>query len=352
MNESGIDVKKGESCSKTAYGYAKKTFLNNKFAKIKEIDFGFSNLIEINDFKIGISSDGIGTKIEIAERMNKYDTLGFDLIAMVCDDLISNGFIPISISNILDVDYLDEFIVNDLFLGLYNAVNEINISISGGEIAELGNRISGYGDKMHFNWCATGMGILHKSLNNPIDGKNIKPNDIIMSLQSNNFRSNGFSLIRKILFEKFGNNWHNEKYNEKTYGELLLNPSILYSNIIKEILDNNVLISGIAHITGGGIFDNLLRILKINSLGANLNNVLTPTDFMLHIQNLGNIDNYKAYQLWNMNNGMLFIIDKADLNKTVEILNKNKTGFSIVGVITNERTVSIKTKNELLKYYY
>ena len=309
-------------------------------------------MIEINDFKIGISSDGIGTKIEIAERMNKYDTLGFDLIAMVCDDLISNGFIPISISNILDVDYLDEFIVNDLFLGLYNAVNEINISISGGEIAELGNRISGYGDKMHFNWCATGMGILHKSLNNPIDGKNIKPNDIIMSLQSNNFRSNGFSLIRKILFEKFGNNWHNEKYNEKTYGELLLNPSILYSNIIKEILDNNVLISGIAHITGGGIFDNLLRILKINSLGANLNNVLTPTDFMLHIQNLGNIDNYKAYQLWNMNNGMLFIIDKADLNKTVEILNKNKTGFSIVGVITNERTVSIKTKNELLKYYY
>ncbi len=352
MNISGIDVKKGESCSKTAYGYAKKTFLNNEFAKVKEIDFGFSNLIEINGLKFGISSDGIGTKIEIAERISKYDTLGFDLIAMVCDDLVSNGFIPVSISNILDVDYLDENIVNDLFWGLYNATNEINISISGGEIAELGNRISGFGDKMHFNWCATGMGILHKSLNTPIDGKNIKPNNIIISLQSNNFRSNGFSLLRKILFENFGNNWHNEKYNDKTYGELLLNPSILYSNIIKEILDNNILINGIAHITGGGIFDNLLRILKINSLGANLNNVLTPADFMLHIQNMGNIDNYKAYQLWNMNNGMLLIINESDLNQTIEILNQKRIGFSIAGVITNERTVNIKTKNEILKYTY
>ena len=167
QKKSGLDIDLGNLCSKDAFGWAKKTFANrnNKAgAAALKVDGVFSNMLQFGNQRIGIASDGIGTKIELAERTGIYHTLGFDLVAMVADDLATAGFEPTNISNIIDVNRLDRNAINALMQGLNEACNYCNMSISGGEIAELGDRIGGFGAGMHFNWCSTAIGILPAQL--------------------------------------------------------------------------------------------------------------------------------------------------------------------------------------------
>ncbi|MDZ7821846.1 MAG: AIR synthase related protein [Candidatus Marinimicrobia bacterium] len=167
------------------------------------LDGAFSNIMDFRGVKIGMSSDGIGTKIEVAERTGIYDTLGYDLIAMTADDLAANGMETVNLTNILDVDHLDHAVVDALMRGLHDAAGVANIVITGGEIAELGGRICGYGRGMHFNWCAAGTAVLPEGTE-PVDGSGISAGDSVIALKSRGFRSNGFSLLRNVMRERSG----------------------------------------------------------------------------------------------------------------------------------------------------
>ncbi|MGB1206693.1 MAG: AIR synthase-related protein [Chitinophagales bacterium] len=345
---SGFDIDLGNHCSKTAYSWAKKTFANRtgKAGEIQQkVDGSFANMLRFGDNYIGISSDGIGTKIEVAERCQIYNTIGFDLMAMVVDDLVAGGFIPTNLSNILDVDLLNHDIVNQLMQGLHDASNFASVAITGGEIAELGNRIGGFGSNMHFNWCATAIGALHSNLQNTIDGSQIEAGDAIMALQSHGFRSNGFSAVRRILKQAFGQNWHEQNCdcNDKNWGDTILEPSLIYTPIIARFFDENVAIKGIAHVTGGGLADNLKRILKVNSLGATMNNLFEPHAMMKSLMNLGDLSYEQAFTYWNMGHGMLVIVPQNAVEKIETIISKQET-YKIrnIGVITADKAVKIK----------
>ena len=346
QQSSGINIDLGNHCSQIAFKWAQKTFNNRVIGSgrpCSDLVGAFSNIVDLNGVKLGISSDGIGTKIELAERISKYDTLGHDLVAMVADDLVANGIEPTNLSNILDVDFLNADIVNELMKGLHAACKTANIVITGGEIAELGSRIFGYGDNMHFNWCATGIGIL-PSNRNLIDGSKIAENDIIISLKSRGFRSNGFSLIRKIMQKNFGNLWHKQKYNDcKKWGEILLTPSLIYSPVITKLLKANYKINAIAHITGGGIFDNLGRILKKRKLGAFLDNLFPPKEFMRKVQSLGEIEEHAAYRMWNMGNGMLLVVDKNQAEHIVNFIDRESYQAKIAGKISSTNKLTLKS---------
>ena len=346
MKQSGTNIDLGNSCSSIAYSWAKKTF-NNRLDGIGKpltnLDGAFSNILNYNGTKIGISSDGIGTKIELAERTGIYNTIGFDLIAMIADDLIANGIEMVNFTNILDVDNLDEKIIDSLMEGLNEASNFSNVIVTGGEIAELGNRINGYGDKMHFNWCGSGIGILPEG-RSAIDGTKIKSGDVIISLKSRGFRSNGFSLIRKIMSENFGNNWHEQSYNEnELWGEKLLTPSLIYTPLINKIFNAGFGIKGITHITGGGIVDNLARALKVSGKGANIDNLFAPLDVMKKIQKLGNVSEEQAYRLWNMGNGMLLIVEKTGVDNILNLIRLTEYEAKKCGEITNRNIIKIQT---------
>ena len=281
--KSGTDIALGDRCSRVAYAWAKKTFplrAGRPGATVAAEDGGFANLVEFEGIRIGMTSDGIGTKIEIAERLGLYDTLGHDLVAMVVDDLAANGITPTGISNILDVDYLNEEVVDQLMKGLHEAAVTADIVVTGGEIAELGNRISGWGTGMHFNWCSTAIGTLPPGMN-PIDGRGIAEGDLIVALQSRGFRSNGFSLLRKLLSEAFGDNWHSQAWCGRSWGEILLTPSLIYAPLISRLLDHTPDITGIVHVTGGGVRGNLSRVLAPSGTGAILDDLHVPHDFML-----------------------------------------------------------------------
>lgn len=346
--ESGININLGDTCSKIAFDWAKKTFVNRdgKFGACDtKLDGAFSNIIYFDKLRLGIASDGIGTKIELAERTGMYHTLGFDLVAMVTDDLAANGFEATNLSNILDVDFLDARIVDELMKGLHNAAKIAKIAVTGGEIAELGKRINGYGEKMHFNWCSTAIGYLPDKLEKPINGADMKAGDVVISLKSRGFRSNGYSLIRKIMEGKFGTEWHLEKYdNSQTWGEILLTPCLIFAPLIHELIMNDYFITGIAHITGGGIAENFARVLKVKKVGANLSNIYEPLPFMKKVQELGNISEEQAYKIWNMGNAMLFAVKAEEADSALEFIRTKGFEAQIAGEITAQPTIELQTK--------
>ena len=345
QKQSGVDINLGNHSSKVAFQYATDTFPNRngkKGAVGSKTKGGFSNLLIFGNERIGIGSDGTGTKAELAERTGIYDTLGFDLVAMVADDLAAAGFEPTNLSNVIDVDYLDAGIVEQMMKGLRDACNLAGITITGGEIAELGNRICGYGDRMHFNWSATAIGVLPENLETDIDGSQIKEGDVIISLKSRGFRSNGFSSIRRILQENFGDEWHKTAYDDKTtWGEKMLTPSLIYAPVINRIIANNLIPKGMAHITGGGIFDNLRRVLKMTDTGAVLDNIFAPLPEMLRIQKLGKVTDEEAYLWWNMGNGMLLVVDSGDAEEIVREVRQAGYECQIAGRITACNDISV-----------
>ncbi|MBC6991098.1 AIR synthase-related protein [Hymenobacter sp. BT491] len=359
----GYDIDLGNECSRNAYGWAKKTFANRQGKPgepAQDLDGGFSNEIRFGQERLGISSDGIGTKIEVAERVGKFDTLGYDLIAMVADDLIAGGFVPTNLSNIIDVHTLDYEVIDELMRGLHDAANFSHLAVTGGEIAELGNRIGGWpGARMNFNWCSTAVGALHPSLRRPISGATVQPGQVVVSLKSPSFRSNGFSLARRTLQNLFGDNWHTAPYDGldatphgsagHTWGEVLLMPSLIYAPAVARLLDSGLSLHGVAHITGGGIADNFKRVLK-NGVGAELDSLFEPLPAMQRLTELAGIAPADAYLYWNMGNGMLLVTEESDAESVVKQLQADGYEAKVAGRITTEPGIVLKVGAGELTY--
>ncbi|HHE38680.1 MAG TPA: phosphoribosylformylglycinamidine cyclo-ligase [Candidatus Cloacimonetes bacterium] len=346
----GVDIEAGDNASKIAYQYAKSTFSTRK-GKIGEpviAEGSYAGLIDMGNFYLVQCDDGVGTKIEIAEKIGKFDTLGFDLLAMVADDAICLGAETISISNTIDTNKVDAFVIEDLMKGLSKACIEQKVIIPGGEIAELGKSVNGN------IWNATAIGVLEKD--KVIDGSEIQVGDKIIALKENGFRSNGFSLVRYIL----ENNYGKEVYSQtspfvENWGKILLEPSQIYSSELLKILgrfgdSRKVNIKGISHITGGGIAGNFRRILKDKKLGANFYDLFEPAEMVKEIQKIGKVTETEAYKTWNMGNGMMLVVSPENTEKVLEILNIEA---KIAGEITNSGIIEIQTKGFIpttLKY--
>lgn len=367
----GYSIEEGNAASKNAYHWAQKTFSARKGKPgepAQDLAGGFSNEIRFGAERLGIGSDGIGTKIEVAERLDRYDTLGYDLIAMVADDLIVAGFVPTNLSNIIDVNTLNYGVVDELMRGLHDAAQFSQIAVTGGEIAELGNRIGGYpGAKMNFNWCSTAVGVLHPSLERPLSGANVRAGQAVVALRSPSFRSNGYSLARRALTKAFGEKWHEQPYeqsgaaqstdsneqltteNATTWGEVMLAPSLIFSPGVAAVLDAGLPLHAAAHITGGGIADNFKRVLK-NGVGAELYNLFKPLPAMEQLAKLAGITPQEAYLYWNMGNGMLLVTDEVQAEAVADTLRQHGYQAQVAGRITPEPGVTLRVRAGELRY--
>ncbi len=358
-NPAGYSIEEGNAASRNAFSWAKKTFANRTGQPgeaAPDLDGGFANEIRFGNARLGISSDGIGTKIEVAERTGRYDTLGFDLVAMTADDLIVAGFVPTNLSNIIDVNHLDYAVVDELMRGLHDACNFAGMAITGGEIAELGNRIGGWpGAKMNFNWCSTAIGSLHPSLDRPLSGHAARAGMAVVALRSPSFRSNGYSLARKTLQKLFGNDWHEATYDGPdadqyaTWGDAMLAPSLIYSPGLIALLDAGLPLHGAAHITGGGVADNFQRVLK-NGLGAVLDNLFPPLPAMQRLCEIGGIAAETAYLYWNMGNGMLLVTEPDSAAAVVATLQASGYDAQVAGRLKAEAGVTLQVAAGELRY--
>src|SRR3989344_1835296 len=228
---SGVDTEFGNYASKIFYEAAKLTWENKK-GKLGEVvelfdDFSGLRAIHVGGLPEGtymnLGFDSIGTKAEIYERTVKHDTAAYDLFAMVCDDSVVRGAEPIIVGSILEVRSLQEEgqfyldFIRQLAKGYVSAAKEANVAVVNGEVAELGARIHGFGH-FNYNWGAAVVWFAEKS--RMLTGYEIKAGDKIIGLRESGFRSNGLSLVRKIMQETHGENWHEEIYDGKNLAEL------------------------------------------------------------------------------------------------------------------------------------
>lgn len=364
-SSSGVDVDLGNQASKILYNAAKQTWKNRK-GTLGEVIVPFDDFSGLRAMRVGnlpldtvacLGFDGVGTKIEIAERVGEHDTIAFDLFAMVCDDAVVRGGVPVLIGSVLDVNSLSKKnngieIIKQLANGYLRAAKEAGVAVINGELAELGSRVCGYG-KFNYTWSA---GILWFAKESKLfTGNEIRVGDSLIALRENGFRSNGLSLARKVFSEKLGEQWHKKKLNGKNLGELVLTPSTIYSRIISELRGEvfekpKVEIHGIAHITGGGIPEKLGRMLKPSGLGARLGNLFPPCEAMKYAQKLGNISDEEVYRTWNMGNGMLLVTPEPE--KVLKLLAKKNVDAKMCGEIVRAKKISICSNNVVLNILF
>ncbi len=339
--DSGVDVSAGNDASACAYDHAKRTFASRKGtigAPVSE-DGGFAGLLDMGDFYLVQCDDGTGSKMELACAMEKFDTIGRDLLAMVIDDAICTGAEVMSVSNTLDVEHVEKPMIDALLKGLADACVEQKIVIPGGEIAEVPGAVSSP------VWNATAVGIVAKD--KVIDTATIKEGDRVIALRSKVARSNGFSLIRKILTDTHGKHWHAKQWKHgMTWGDIMLTPSIIYHGALltllgrygeKRIID----IKGLAHITGGGIAENFKRILKKSGCGAHLTDLWPPHEALNDLISMGKVPLEDAYRTWNMGNGMLAVVDPRDTGRAIAMLAASSVEAKVAGTITRGNEVTL-----------
>ena len=269
-------------------------------------------------------TDGVGTKLKVALDSKKYDSIGVDCFAMCANDILCHGAKPLFFLDYLACGKLDSDIAAEIVMGMVKACKDNNCALIGGETAEMPGMYQP-GDYDVAGFC---VGIVEKD--QIIDGSKIKPGDQIIALPSSGFHSNGFSLVRKI-FPDF-----NEEFEGKPLYETLLVPTRLYYQPIHRVLEE-VKVSGIAHITGGGLIENVPRIIPENLCAKIEASAIKIPSIMLELEKRGNIARSEMYGTFNMGVGMVIVVDENHATKVLDLLED----AYIVGEITegNEKIV-------------
>ena len=365
--KAGVNIELGDNASEVLYNASKITWKNRegRFGEIlKEY---FDNFSGIRVFSIGelpkdtvicLGFDGVGTKIELGERIGKHDTIAYDLFAMVCDDAVVRGGEPVVIGSVLDVNtlgteeksYID--LIKQLAEGYIGAAEAAGVAVINGEMAELGARVSGYGE-FNYNW---GAGVAWVGRKNRLfTGKEIELGDRVIGLRETGFRSNGLSLFRKIAEENYGKDWH---LDNPELCEQALQPSKIYCRAVVEMFggfdgEPNAEIHGFAHFTGGGIPGKIGRVLKPSGYGALIHDPFESPEIMRLAQELGKVTDREAYRTWNMGQGGAVI--SPEPGKVVSIAEKYGIEARVIGEIVAEHGIRITSSGcqnpgEILKF--
>ena len=278
----------------------------------------YAALVKLGDKAIAMSTDGVGSKILIAEMMNKYDTVGIDCIAMVVNDILCVGAEPIALVDYLAVEKPDPQRAAEIAEGLVTGANESNIAIIGGETASLPGIIK------DFDLAGTGIGFV--DIDKIITGENIKPGNVLIGINSNGIHSNGYSLARKALFDDAG----------LTVDDKMPNGD----KPIVALFEKEYNINGLAHITGGG-FTNLRRLKK--GVGYEITNLPeVPEIFKLIYEQ--NVDLKEMYKVFNMGVGFVVICDEKEADAIMKTLDEY-CNCQIIGKVTDNEKIIVKTFN-------
>ena len=329
-SKSGVNIPKADSFVKFISSLTRKSSKSGDFKNIG--GFGAVSTIpkKYKEPHIVTSTDGVGTKIEIANDLNKFDTIGIDLVAMCVNDLLVQGAKPYLFLDYISVSKINLKKLKNLVRGIVNGCNIAGCKLVGGETAEMPGTYS----KGKFDIAGFAVGLVEKK---KILHNKIKNNDLILAVPSNGLHSNGFSLVRYVIKKK-RINLKSNKFLKKE----LIRPTKIY---VKELLIINEknLINGCANITGGGLADNLKRIIPKN-LGAeiNLNNIKTLKIFKwLHKMGIAENEMLKTF---NCGVGFCLVINPKNLNKIIRYFGRNFKPYVIGKIVKNSKKVKLSGK--------
>ena len=303
---------------------------------------GFGGLFQIDLSKykepVMVSSiDGVGTKLMVAMMMEKYDTVGYDIVNHCINDIAVQGAEPVYFMDYIGIGKLRSPLYEQVLAGIANACKAANCAVLGGETAEMPGM---YGND--FDLVGVITGIIEKS--KIITGEKIAPGHVAIGINSNGLHTNGFSLARKILFDKAGFTVNDKpaELNGESVGEALLKPHICYYPAIKAAQEAGISLDGIAHITGGGLYDNVPRILP-EGVGVvfDVKDMPVPPIFKLMVEK-GEVGHEEAYRVFNMGVGMVWFVPAAEADKAVELINAKGFKACAIGEVVAGSGVVVK----------
>ena len=270
----------------------------------------FGAFYEIGGYKNPVlvsGTDGVGTKLKVALDTKQYGSIGIDCFAMCANDILCHGAKPLFFLDYLACGKLDSDIAAEIVLGMVKACKDNQCALIGGETAEMPGMYQP-GDYDVAGFC---VGIVEKD--KIIDGSKIQKGDKIIALPSSGFHSNGFSLVRKVFTD------FNETFDGKPLHETLLIPTRLYYQPIHKLL-KEVSLHGIAHITGGGLIENVPRIIPEGLCASISTGEIRIPNIMLELEKRGNISRMEMYGTFNMGVGMTVVVSEADTEKVLSLL--------------------------------
>src|SRR5436190_306883 len=334
--ETGVDTAEAEAGLERIIGRVKGTWPASGVGRVVLPIGYFANVIELDGVGLALCTDGVGSKTIIADMMRKYDTIGIDCVAMNVNDLICVGAKPLSLVDYIAVEKTDAAMLDAIGAGLCRGAEMAQISISGGEIAQLRDVINGFD--------LVGMALGRVDLDKIIDGRDIAPGDVVIGVKSNGLHSNGYSLARQALFEagRFG---IDQKFDElgSTLGEELLRPTSIYVREALETLENVRGVKALFNITGDGLL-NLTRAAA--PVGYEIDQPIEPQPIFGLIQRYGGVSDAEMFEVFNMGLGFVYVVDPAAAAATVAILNKHGRDARPIGhtVADPEKKVRIPSR--------
>jgi len=329
--KAGVDIDKKSDSIAALVAHLK--YKRKGFGRPMDLPGHFTGLVDFGDFALTLCTDGVGTKLMVADALRKWDTVGIDCVAMNVNDTICVGSEPIAFVDYIAIDRPDERITSEIGKGLEHGARLSNMSIVGGEIAVLPELVRG------FDLAGTCLGVVHKK--SIITGSAIRPGDALIGLPSSGIHSNGLTLARKIL-EMNGIGYRQRvKGLRRPVGLELLEPTKIYvKQVLRLLRDHEV--RGLANITGGGL-RNLLRLKK--GVGFEISNPMKPNAIFNVLQELGGISDEEMYQTFNMGMGFAIVVPDAAASDAVRAAGK---GAKVVGRAVKGEGVSVPSMG--LKY--
>lgn len=325
--DAGVDIEAGYEVVKLIRQHVKRTFRPEVLTDIG----GFGGLFSLNKDKykepvLVSGTDGVGTKLKVAFLMDKHDTVGIDCVAMCVNDVVCSGAEPLFFLDYIAVGKNRPERVAEIVKGISDGCIQAGCALIGGETAEM----PGFYPEDEYDVAGFAVGVVERD--RIIDGRDIKAGDKLIGLASSGLHSNGFSLVRKLF------NLNNEKLNEyveslnSSLGEELIKPTRIYVKTILDLIEK-YRVKGISHITGGGFYENIPRMIP-DGLRARIEKGSWPVLPIFNIiKDIGNIEEKEMFNTFNMGIGMVLAVDESIAGDVVSYLNRENKQAYIIGEV-------------------
>ena len=333
----GVDIEAGDEAVHRLKEYAQSTFTENVLTDVGAFGGMFRlNTHEMAEPVLVSSIDSVGTKVKIAAMMQKYDTIGMDMVNHSVNDILVQGAKPLFFLDYIATSKLEPAVAADIVKGMSQACREAGCALIGGEIAEMpGVYVEG---ELDVAGCIVGI-VDHPKI---IDGSKVREGDVVIGLASSGLHTNGYSLARKVLFEDHGLNV-GEHMPElgAVLGDVLLTPHRCYVKPVHAVMEQYE-VHAMAHLTGGGFYSNIPRVLPLDcQVTVERRNWPVAPIFSL-IQDRGNIEEHEMHRTFNMGIGMVLIVPKERAVEIVETLrNVGELAYMIGEVHKGGREVTV-----------
>jgi phosphoribosylformylglycinamidine cyclo-ligase len=295
---------------------------------------GFGGLFALNQGQyeepiLVSGTDGVGTKLRLAQQLKHHETIGIDLVAMCVNDVIVQGAEPLFFLDYFATGKLSVDEAKVVIEGIAEGCRQSGAALIGGETAEM----PGMYDEGEYDLAGFCVGVVER--NKLIDGSKINDGDVIVGLPSSGIHSNGFSLVNKII--ETTNSPLDEKIDGKSLGELLLAPTIIYTNIVLSLI-KQLQVHGLCHITGGGLTENVPRVIPDGFLADIDTKSWKRSSVFDWLQKMGQVDDAEMLRVFNCGMGMLVILPKEQANEALSICKENNHDAVIIGEIKKSTT--------------